>query len=91
MLLSPMTTPEQLESIKAEGFGFTIAELVWKTLTTMIRPPVGVDVSQGSWPHAMPQAREELGIDFDAQAFAAILNQMATTRGEIKNEEVAAA
>jgi hypothetical protein len=78
MRLAPETPSEQLENIKAEGFGLMISDLVWNILTTAIRPPAGVDAPSGSWPYAMPQAREELGIDFDVPAFAAILRRITT-------------
>jgi hypothetical protein len=68
--------PDQLKSMMPEGFGFIVSEIVWRVLTTMKLEP-GMSVPSGSWPYAMPQAREALGVAFDEPGLVAILEQIA--------------
>jgi hypothetical protein len=75
--------PDQLKSMRPEGFGFLLSEIVWTVLTTMKIEP-GMSVPSGSWGYAMPQAREALGVAFDGPGLDAILERIAANTREDK-------
>jgi hypothetical protein len=68
---------DQLKSMTPEGYGFFISTAIFTVLTTMPEPPPGMNFPSGSWAHAMPQAREVLGVLFDEPESVAVLERIA--------------
>jgi hypothetical protein len=76
--------PDQLKNMTPEGYGWAISGYILTVLATMPEPPPGMSYPSGSWPYAMPQAREALGVPFDEPECIAILERLAANMKEDK-------
>jgi hypothetical protein len=78
--------PPELADLAKEprAVGALTAEIVWRQLRTMPSPPPGMTVESGTWLYAYPNARRDLGVDFDVTGYNRTLIATLLMENEMK-------